>query len=588
MGKSDKKEKKAVKTKKLGWDMLVNAPIKKKLTVSHGIIIVSTFLLTIMLLGAMKGIESYVERMYYGPVTNASYVGDFRYALADIPRAINYARAEVNMIKADTKAIAAEAKEDIAADWELIEQAYDILQDTLLSEESKKKLETIHTRMTEIETGLAEFITMLEEARIGAAGIFYDEQLKPAIDGIRAEVEALDQEIYAVSKEYTIKASRISLILIIVGVLILAGVTASAVIITKRIIKMIAEPLSEVTAAAGKMRQGDMGAYTEIKHQSQDELGVLAESMRGTMMTLEDYIKEISDILARMAQGDLTKNFNEITDFLGDFASIKESFVYILKEFNKTLSNINMVSEQVDRGSDEIATAANELAASTEEQASAVEELTATINTVTSMALDNAKGAEGAYNSVLASVRNAEEKRRQVEELQAEMQRIKEISDEIANIITTIEEIADQTSLLSLNASIEAARAGEAGRGFAVVADQIGKLATDSAQAAVSTKALIEKTVAEIDKGNKITEATAEAFDSIINEMTGFAGAAQGSKETAESQAEILKQVEEGVNEVAAVTQENAASAEESLATSEELAARAAELSEQVNKFKLH
>lgn len=153
-----------------------------------------------------------------------------------------------------------------------------------------------------------------------------------------------------------------SVILIIVGVSLLVVVTISAVVITKRVTKMIAEPLHEVTAAAEKMRQGDMGAYTEIKHQSQDELGILAESMRGTMMTLEAYIKEISTVLAQMAQGDLTKNFTEITDFLGDFASIKESFVFILKELNKTLGNINMVSEQVDRGSDEIATAANELA----------------------------------------------------------------------------------------------------------------------------------------------------------------------------------------------------------------------------------
>lgn len=588
MGKQSKTEKKAEKTKGLSLEMLKNAPIKKKLTISHGIIIVSAFLLIVMLLGSMKVIEGYVEEMYNGPVTNSFYIGDFRYALAEIPRAINHARAQSSMINAEVDVLAEEAIKAVDDGWQMMENAYEILKDTLLSEESKQKLETIHVHMTEMEEAMASVIKLLKSGRIEVSGIYYEDNVKPLVDSIRAEVEVLNQDVYAVSKEFCVKASRIALVLILVGVLVLAAVTGAAMMITKRITKMIAEPLEEVTAAAEKMRHGDMGAYAEIKHQSQDELGVLADSMRSTMMTLEDYIDEISAVLAQMAQGDLTKNFAEITNFLGDFASIKESFVFILKEFNKTLGNINMVSEQVDRGADEIATAANELAASTEEQAGAVEELTATINTVTSMALENAKGAERAYNSVLTSVQNAAEKRKQVEELQAEMQRIKDISDEIANIITTIEEIADQTSLLSLNASIEAARAGEAGRGFAVVADQIGKLATDSAQAAVSTKALIEKTVAEIDQGNKITEATAEAFDSIISEMNSFAGAAQGSKETAETQAEILKQIEEGINEVASVTQENAASAEESLATSEELAARAAELAEQVAKFKLH
>ena len=474
------------------------------------------------------------------------------------------------------------------AAWATMNAAYDVLKDTLISEGSKDKLDKIYQDLATMEPNLNTTMTHLKNGRVSTAGTYFDEGVKPQLDSIREEVEKLNDEIYAVSKDYSIRASRIALVMILVGLFFLVLLVCMSGAVIKKVTACVAKPMEELTRAAEKMRQGDMGAYTEIKHQSQDEIGILADAMRNTMMTLEAYIKEISQILAEMAQGDLTKNFNDITDFLGDFANIKDSLVFILKEFNKTLGEINTVSDQVDRGSDEIATAANELAAGTEEQASAVEELTATISTVSTMALENAKGAEGAYTSILGSVREAEDKRKQVEELQEEMQHIKEISEEIANIITAIEEIADQTSLLALNASIEAARAGEAGRGFAVVADQIGKLATDSAQAAVSTKDLIEKTVAEIEKGNEITEATAVAFDAVIKEMTSFAGAAQNSKVTAEEQAEILKQVEEGINEVAAVTEENAASAQESLATSEELAARAAELAEQVNKFKLH
>ena len=86
------------------------------------------------------------------------------------------------------------------------------------------------------------------------------------------------------------------------------------------------------------------------------------------------------------------------------------------------------------------------------------------------------------------------------------MERISDTSKEIQNIIGAIEDFASQTNLLSLNASIEAARAGEAGKGFAVVADQIGKLASDSAQSAIDTKKLIEKSLDEIENGNIITE----------------------------------------------------------------------------------
>lgn len=575
-------------TKRSLWEKFRHVPIGKKLLISHGLIILGTFILIVTLLGAMKMIEGYVDKMFQGPVTNSFYIGDFRYALSDIPRAINYARAEAKAEGVDMSAVIKQSGADIKEDWDMITNAHDILEDTLLSEEGKAKLSTIYTHINEAQGNLDKVMTLLEEGDVDSAGSCYDKELKPILDSIRAEVEELDQFVYGISENYTNTATLTSNIMIVVGVLLLILVTAIAVVITKRVTEMVSVPVQEITKAAQMMQKGDMSASREIHYESEDELGILANTMRKTMTTLDDYIKEISDILFQMAHGDLTKDFKDITDFLGDFASIKESFVFILREFNETLNGIQEVSVLVDRGSDEIASAANELAASTEEQASSVEELAATVDTISNMADDNAKQSSAAYQSMLGSVQAAEEKREQVRELQEEMHRIREISREIEDIITAIEEIADQTSLLSLNASIEAARAGEAGRGFAVVADQIGKLASDSAQAAVSTKSLIEKTVTEIEKGNVITESTAEAFETIIKDMGTFADAAKSSSENTIEQSELLKQVEEGINQVAAVTQANAASAEESLATSEELAARATELTEQIGKFNLY
>lgn len=168
------------------------------------------------------------------------------------------------------------------------------------------------------------------------------------------------------------------------------------------------------------------------------------------------------------------------------------------------------------------------------------------------------------------------------------MRRIKEISGEIEEIVTSIEEIASQTSLLALNASIEAARAGEAGRGFAVVADQIGKLATDSANAVVSTKSLIGKTVEEIDKGNAVTQKTVTSFERIIKDLEDFADKAKKNSEVSKEQSVGLQQIEKGIDQISLVTSQNAASSEECSAISEELAARAAELDNLVSRFKLH
>lgn len=384
------------------------------------------------------------------------------------------------------------------------------------------------------------------------------------------------------------EAAAHNVFMVVLALVIFLTLTAivASLRVAKAVIESVVTPINELVGVAEEMTKGNLNA--PVEYTSEDELGVLADAMRFTLTTLDAYVQEISETLAQMAEGDLTKDFNKITDFLGDFSTIKASFVKILKEFNNTLNNIQADSMQVDTGAGEISQAANDLATGTGEQASAVEELTATIATVTQMAMDAAEAATQAYKNMLNSVHEAEEERLQMKELQSEMAHIKEISGEIEKIITTIEEIADQTSLLALNASIEAARAGEAGRGFAVVADQIGKLATDSAQAVVDTKALIGKTIEEIDKGNEVTEHTAKGFDKIINDLQSFAEVSKTNSETSTAQAEALSQVEAGIEQISGVTQANAAASEECSAISEELAARAEELDSLVKRFTLH
>lgn len=174
-----------------------------------------------------------------------------------------------------------------------------------------------------------------------------------------------------------------------------------------------------------------------------------------------------------------------------------------------------------------------------------------------------------------------------IQEVAENTRRVSEATEEILKATTFINNIAQKTNLLSLNASIEAARAGEAGRGFAVVAGQIGKLATDSAQAVISTKSLIGKTVEAVDKGSIMTETAAEGFGKIIGELENFARMAQEVSESAVTQAQALAQVEEGIEQISLVTQQNASSSQECSAISEELAARATEMTARIQNFKL-
>ena len=566
---------------------LKNWPIKKKLLFSHGIIIASTFLLIVVLLISMKFIEGRLVKLYEGPTTNIKYSSQLYYPQIDIQRAVN--RAMVEGVDGEPSQVYSQVEETVNKDLALMNEAYAVLKDNLFTEEDRATLEKINDSLeNEVTEHREKVLEYLKQGDYDAAREYNNTYYKPAVDDIKLQIEELEASIADTAADYRDSAVRMAIVMITIGIVMLFLITAIAVTISTKVTKIISAPVQELTDAAELMYTGDMSAAKLVKHESEDELGVLSEAMRGTMQNLDAYVKEISETLVQIAKGDLTKNFNEITDFLGDFSSIKDSFVYILREFNITLTKIQEAARQVDTGSEEIAHSATSLSEGTSEQASAVEELTATINTVSEMASNSARETEKAYGNALNSVRAAEHERVQMQELQEEMGRIKEISGEIEAIIITIEEIASQTSLLSLNASIEAARAGEAGKGFAVVADQIGKLATDSAQAVVNTKELIGKTVEEIEKGNKITEETAKEFENIIASMQSFAAMAKDVNENADNQAKALAQVEDGIEQISLVTQQNAAASEECSAISEELAARATELDNLVEKFVLH
>ena len=377
---------------------------------------------------------------------------------------------------------------------------------------------------------------------------------------------------------------------VIIFIVIVAAGLAIAVVTTligKIITNSITEPVKQIDAAVASLRKGELSNVEMLTYESEDEFGDTIRNLKEAMGILADYVSEISVEVKAIAQGDLTRNGDDITDFLGDFSELKTSLLYILKRFNSTLTEISNLAEQVSSNSSEVENASKSLADGATEQAGVIEELNATIDTVVDMAEDTAKETQNASARVKASANKANEEKEKMNELLTEMEHITEISKEIGNIITDIEDIASQTNLLSLNASIEAARAGEAGKGFAVVADQIGKLAADSAKSAVNTRDLIDKTLVEIEKGNTITRTTADAFNQIITDMESFAELAENTMEKANSQAESLEQIGQGIEQLSGVVQGNAASSEENTAISINLAEGAAKMRDRVNIFKL-
>ena len=408
------------------------------------------------------------------------------------------------------------------------------------------------------------------------------------------EYKALAEKLTILSDEFQAELDRAktmaNVCTIIIFIVIVAAGLAIAVVTTqigKIITNSITEPVEQIDAAVASLRKGELSNVEMLTYESEDEFGDTIRNLKEAMGILSDYVSEISVEVKAIAQGDLTRNGDDITDFLGDFSELKVSLVYILKRFNSTLTEISNLAEQVSSNASEVENASKSLADGATEQAGVIEELNATIDTVVDLAADTAKVTQNASARVKASANKANEEKEKMNDLLMEMEHITEISKEIGNIITDIEDIASQTNLLSLNASIEAARAGEAGKGFAVVADQIGKLAADSAKSAVNTRDLIDKTLVEIEKGNTITRTTADAFNQIIADMESFAEIAQNTMEKANSQAESLEQIGQGIEQLSGVVQGNAASSEENTAISINLAEGAAKMRDRVNIFKL-
>ena len=180
-----------------------------------------------------------------------------------------------------------------------------------------------------------------------------------------------------------------------------------------------------------------------------------------------------------------------------------------------------------------------------------------------------------------------EENQEKMKQMTDAMNKIHQTSQQVVGIIQTIEDIASQTNLLSLNASIEAARAGDAGRGFAVVADEIGKLALESSKAASTTKELIEISIEEIGKGNTIALGAMDSLKESVGAVGNVNVLIQETAENAVVQAENMKQLRAGIEEITHGVHDNSAASQETSATSEELASQAEILNKMVQKFEL-
>ena len=347
--------------------------------------------------------------------------------------------------------------------------------------------------------------------------------------------------------------------------------------------KELLDPIIRVSEALSELAKGNLKVALEGMKADNSEVGRMVGALAYMEENFSNMITEIADVLGSMGQGNYRVSVTQ--EYVGEFVKIKEAMEDIIAETKSMLNTIRNTAQEIDGGSEQLAKAAMDLADGSTVQATKMQEVADMVNQM-SMSME-AKAEEAKETVKIASEAGEAllDGNAKMQELKVAIGDIEKCSNEIRTIIGTIEDIANQTNLLSLNAAIEAARAGEAGRGFAVVADQIGKLAADSAQSAVNTRTLIAKSLAEVEQGNAITIKTAEALEQVMDGIKELAQGSQTTSAQSTEQAETMVQVQQGVEQIAEVVQNNSASAEETSATSEELNAQSENLKALIDHF---
>ena len=557
-----------------GSIVLKNLKVRSKLLVSFGIVILFYILAIIASSVSLGNVFGGLENFYNTPFPMVHSALEVQSSTREIQMSVYRA---VTADRSQFESINASINETIAAR----DAAMQELRETFEGDASLlQAVENDAQQIADIRAKAMNFAASDNSAsalsilngEYAAAGDTFETDLNKVID----EAERIAEDYYQSGAKTKLYSSVILVALAVVSVII-------SLMLVFSLVKNLTHPIFEIEDAVRGMAQGDMSA--KVTYESKDELGSLAENLRIVLSTLSSYIRHICERLDSLAEGDLTVEMD--MDYLGEFASIKESGTKIISSLNDTLSQLQQASEQVANGSEQVSSGAQALSQGATEQASSVQELAATLGELSGQVNDNAENSRDVNQLISDTAKEINNSNEKMESMVRAMANINDCSSQIEKIIKTIEDIAFQTNILALNAAVEAARAGEAGKGFAVVADEVRSLASKSQEAAKDTTVLINNSLNAVSEGSQIATDTQSSLLKVVESAEKIADNMEKITESTNMQAEGLSQVTEGIDQISSVIQTNSATAEESAAASEELFSQSSLLKSLVGRFRL-